>query len=80
MPFHPIAQKNNHSPQSERRGGEIMFITNKKESQTHPTLLGMVRRRPPQFYIILYTTVQKNASILSIYEISFVKEIKILFK
>ena len=31
--------------------GEFSFIKwRKKRSQTHPTSLGLVRRRPPQFY------------------------------
>ena len=36
----------------------------KKDSRTHPTILGLVRRRQPLFYIILYCTYTKNASLL----------------
>lgn len=32
----------------------MINFSNKKDSQTHPTILGLVRRRQPLFYIILY--------------------------
>lgn len=42
----------------------MINFSNKKDSQTHPTILGLVRRRQPLFYIILYYICIKNASSL----------------
>ena len=44
--------------------GSMINFGNKKDSQTHPTILGLVRRRQPLFYIILYYICIKNASSL----------------
>ena len=33
---------------------DVNLLKSKKGSWTHPTPLGIVRRRPPQFYNILY--------------------------